>query len=357
MLPLLMLNSWFKCTPFCAEGGCPAAQLQSVDLLDTAIENDSMPVRSVSGGGIPVRSVSGGGQALRSISGGHSAAVLEPLQVNKLEHEATHSYSDVNPQSDLQACTLHPKLAELASAEQPNVAGSEDIQRPEDTDGDEEYALVWEGTLDLEEHSFLPFSFEVDISHTSALGLGVDTVDEELLIVTRISEGPVQEWNLSCEPDQIVRTHDRIKLVNGVKGKGTDLVQRIKDSFGEVLTLTFQRPHEVVKPVLKMPGITGLSVSFSIASSSIVINAISSGAAIDWNESHPANPILLKDRIVAVNGEQGLASYLSELLKNPKAEQLELTIVRYREKPQTMNLPSRQKAGINVSSWSSLMND
>eukprot|EP00931_Biecheleriopsis_adriatica_P096423 TRINITY_DN70079_c0_g1_i1.p1 TRINITY_DN70079_c0_g1~~TRINITY_DN70079_c0_g1_i1.p1 ORF type:complete len:232 (+),score=42.91 TRINITY_DN70079_c0_g1_i1:49-744(+) len=54
------------------------------------------------------------------------------------------------------------------------------------------------------------------------------------IAVMDIRVGLVQEWNLSAPPDATVKTGDRILAVNGVEGKGTDLLEKISNARGQL---------------------------------------------------------------------------------------------------------------------------
>eukprot|EP00933_Yihiella_yeosuensis_P082962 TRINITY_DN9700_c0_g1_i1.p1 TRINITY_DN9700_c0_g1~~TRINITY_DN9700_c0_g1_i1.p1 ORF type:complete len:276 (+),score=32.07 TRINITY_DN9700_c0_g1_i1:99-926(+) len=194
--------------------------------------------------------------------------------------------------------------------------------------------VIWNEASELQ-----PFRFDVILnraclSETCRLGIDIDLVDPEIAVVSNIPpDGLVSHWNQVCQPAEVVKPHDRLKLVGRLPGSGADLVQRIKQApLEKPLVLTFERPVESTHVVIPHPGETGVEVSFSGVSQSLMIESISYGTIGSWNRSHPCDPVMTKDRIISVNGVSGSAAVLEQQFQRAKFAGIELKILRYRQR-------------------------
>lgn len=72
-----------------------------------------------------------------------------------------------------------------------------------------------------------PSEFVVSITRADAPTIGMDlryAPNGNTLMITRVGEGPMQEWN-SKHPDKAVCKHDRIVQLNDVRGAPLQLLQ------------------------------------------------------------------------------------------------------------------------------------
>eukprot|EP00927_Polykrikos_kofoidii_P020322 TRINITY_DN19613_c0_g1_i2.p1 TRINITY_DN19613_c0_g1~~TRINITY_DN19613_c0_g1_i2.p1 ORF type:complete len:370 (+),score=54.69 TRINITY_DN19613_c0_g1_i2:44-1111(+) len=83
--------------------------------------------------------------------------------------------------------------------------------------------------------------YEVVIQKKKCVGLEVSSRKDTILIVKLVGEGgPVEEWNRTAQPQNVVRIGDRITKVNGVMGNTVELLDEIRTS--NTVTLCLRRP-------------------------------------------------------------------------------------------------------------------
>merc|ERR1711879_870242 len=68
------------------------------------------------------------------------------------------------------------------------------------------------------------------------IGLKIDEKEEHLLI-TKVKEGLIQEWNLA-HPDLVVCTGDRITEVNGVRGDSSRMFEVLSQDLEVRMTIS-----------------------------------------------------------------------------------------------------------------------
>eukprot|EP00933_Yihiella_yeosuensis_P008468 TRINITY_DN113929_c0_g1_i1.p1 TRINITY_DN113929_c0_g1~~TRINITY_DN113929_c0_g1_i1.p1 ORF type:complete len:227 (+),score=37.04 TRINITY_DN113929_c0_g1_i1:215-895(+) len=178
--------------------------------------------------------------------------------------------------------------------------------------------------------SLAPRDFDVELDKTAALGLCIDTADDERVIVKRVeATGLLHEWNRKCPADKIVQPNDRISKINDIAVKAVDLTSptsKILLAGSAPLKLSIQRPTVRICK-LKKPGSYGLQLGYKQSSTGLAIKNIQSGLLQDWNLANPTRAIENRDRIVAINEQSGTAP---ELLKRLSVlSEVSLTILHY----------------------------
>eukprot|EP00933_Yihiella_yeosuensis_P083374 TRINITY_DN9756_c1_g1_i1.p1 TRINITY_DN9756_c1_g1~~TRINITY_DN9756_c1_g1_i1.p1 ORF type:complete len:300 (+),score=19.45 TRINITY_DN9756_c1_g1_i1:71-901(+) len=163
-----------------------------------------------------------------------------------------------------------------------------------------------------------PEIYEIEFFKHSTLGISLDTLDQECLVVSSIKEGLVKQRNESCEDSCEVRQHDRIRLVNGVPGSAEELVRMIGESAGKI-TLTLERPWTVDVCVERSDLqnlLLGKSLESSRDSTNLRISHLNDALTAKLSEtSQMGNRIKVGDRVAAVNRQSGYANDLFAVLE------------------------------------------
>eukprot|EP00933_Yihiella_yeosuensis_P055985 TRINITY_DN54968_c0_g1_i1.p1 TRINITY_DN54968_c0_g1~~TRINITY_DN54968_c0_g1_i1.p1 ORF type:complete len:239 (+),score=28.73 TRINITY_DN54968_c0_g1_i1:75-791(+) len=230
-------------------------------------------------------------------------------------------------------CCCSPKTNEISEASHvvrlsDAFSGNDQEIRPSNLTKNGQFGIGAGSASSCNDPSTL--AFEVMLRMDCELGAGLDDLHEDFLIVTEIGSGALQNWNTTCRPpNQVVKPHDHIMLVNRAGGSSSNLMSRIESSEGQMLCLTIHRPKRV-ELLLQTPGELGIGVSCLPTSTSVMIEGMSAGRILDWNNQHPDKQILPYDRIVSVNGSQGNSRDIVQHLKHAaKSDRMSLTILCY----------------------------
>lgn len=177
------------------------------------------------------------------------------------------------------------------------------------------------------------YVFQTQIVKTPGRGLGLDLSphDGESLLVGRVKEGAVADWNATRPADacDLVVPGDRIVVVNGKEANAEELLVRMRAD--SVLNMTIRRKLLITVRVRRMPGDI-LGIELVEAAEGCVIESISSGSAADKaNRAHVSELTLRPgDRIVQANASTE-AKEIREEMRSGK--NLELKIRRANSKP------------------------
>ncbi|CAE8629710.1 unnamed protein product [Polarella glacialis] len=148
------------------------------------------------------------------------------------------------------------------------------------------------------------------------LGLIFDITDANLPVISRIKPDSLAfEWNLTCPESQVIRSMDRLVMVNGMGGRLCELVAKLME-VGD-FEITLGHPQEFTVTIHKDARGLGLLLepteSFGLFVSEVLNN--------------DTKGIKATDRIVAVNGKVGNCQELFELIKG--SDDLELSIISF----------------------------
>jgi len=163
------------------------------------------------------------------------------------------------------------------------------------------------------------FSVSIERDPTQPLGARVDALDEATVQVLELSAGPLEASGL--------RAGDFIVQVNGVRGDSERLVEELAAS-GR-LELSVRRPRGFGVAVRKRDPEEPFGLDFAAHgpdSRCLVVTKVGEGPVKEWGEANPKQEVRPRDRVVAVDGEEGRAEDLVERLRD--AQELHMTIVR-----------------------------
>lgn len=164
----------------------------------------------------------------------------------------------------------------------------------------------------------MEFSVQADKVKGKPLGLDLDIQDNCSAYVVAIREGPFQTFNQSSEPNKQLRAGDFILKVNGVTGKGSKLLDQMKQD--SHLDLLVRRPQEITAALERSDHgkKLGIEVTNHPIGKSLLITKISAGLVREWNEKNGSQELKAGDRVVAVGGQRGSAQELKKCLEAPK---------------------------------------
>lgn len=188
------------------------------------------------------------------------------------------------------------------------------------------------------------FNIRLPRAPGTKLGLSLDGNDGNYLLVERVGEGLVKQWNLA-NPTQALNPGDRIVSVNGVRGSPAVLIEETAKESSPLLNIIAMRgsqlaltsassggrvqapaPQEFMVKLLCMKGEKlGMSLDCDDGAT-LVITKINAGLMQSWNDAHPAMCIKTGDRIVTANGKRGDPKVLLE--QTQLGGELSLGIVR-----------------------------
>eukprot|EP00927_Polykrikos_kofoidii_P041655 TRINITY_DN35506_c0_g2_i1.p1 TRINITY_DN35506_c0_g2~~TRINITY_DN35506_c0_g2_i1.p1 ORF type:complete len:261 (+),score=40.39 TRINITY_DN35506_c0_g2_i1:93-875(+) len=171
-----------------------------------------------------------------------------------------------------------------------------------------------------------------DRSNEDDLCIDIDDKYEfHSLLILRVRNGPVKDWNDKNSPNFRVRHLDRIIEVNDMRGDSLRMKEVIKAERG-TLNMTIKRPMEfkinLVKGFKGHAAKIGLDIVHS-AMESLLIKRVKEGMINDWNSRNPMNGVRVGDRIVEINGERGDSQRLLDMVASKDA--LEVVICRISE--------------------------
>mmetsp|Transcript_64412 Transcript_64412/g.153649 ORF Transcript_64412/g.153649 Transcript_64412/m.153649 type:complete len:343 (-) Transcript_64412:199-1227(-) len=171
------------------------------------------------------------------------------------------------------------------------------------------------------------FCVEIDkdmVKH--GVGMEIQALDD-MLIILRLRDGPLREWNASHNQPLQVAPGDRILSVNDTSSDIEALLQGIKGSTH--LKLRIRRP-EYFQIAIDKSG-KGLGAALLVNTDPLGmlnINQLRDGALKDWNYANPSRQLRSGDRIVWVNGVQGKPRAMLDRVK--KDSQLDMVLLRLR---------------------------
>jgi len=150
----------------------------------------------------------------------------------------------------------------------------------------------------------------------SDLGLDIDSSDSKTLLILKVRDGPVKDWNTRTSKELRVRHLDRIIEVNGVSDDSTRLQDIIKAE-RDLLLLTIKRSKEVSCVLEKGSSGPTTKIGLDIVHSgmeSLLIKRVKEGLISDWNSKNPDRPVKVGDRIVQINGKRGDSNKLLDMV-------------------------------------------
>lgn len=178
------------------------------------------------------------------------------------------------------------------------------------------------------------FHISVDRTDGCSLGIEVEHYTDSVLIIMKIGEGLIQDWN-TANPDQILEENDLIVGANDVLGDVEQILLECRKT--APLSIAIRRPAckssapkkrdtEFTVTLDKTQGARlGLDVNHD-EGRELFIEKIDEGLVLDWNKEHPDRQVLIDDRIVEVNGVSGdVKLMLNECMQDAL---LELTLIR-----------------------------
>jgi len=155
-------------------------------------------------------------------------------------------------------------------------------------------------------------------SVTASLGLQLDAADRTTLYICAMVglNGPVAAYNATVGEDEQISVGDYIYAVNGIQGSAVKMLSRLQSTL--VLDLEVRKPllWTVVLPrEAKQP--VGLELSFAKEGRSLVVDKVTEGPCVQWNEENPHLGVQRYDHIISINGVEGETSVLLEVLATP----------------------------------------
>lgn len=183
-----------------------------------------------------------------------------------------------------------------------------------------------------------------------SVGLDVDWGDMERLVITKVkANGLVADWNRD-NPAQPVSIGDSIVEVNGARGDAKSLLNEVKYSDAEVLSMVIQKHSlgndlaaaNVPEVFSNLPRLRdkgdfriaflkrendafGVNVDFGDLRK-LVITSIKPGLVATWNQENPAQTVSIGDAIVQINDKRGDAKELLAVVKHFKSGEVSLVI-------------------------------
>jgi len=170
------------------------------------------------------------------------------------------------------------------------------------------------------------FTLTVDKIPGKPVGVDIDIQDVRSAYVVCVKEGPFQTYNKSTTMMRQLKVGDFIVKVNGVQGKGSKLMEQMKQD--DSLELVVRRPMELTVAVCR----TDTSQRVCEATNhpigkALLITKINGGSCLAaWNLANPAKEVKAGDRIVAVDGRKGSATDLKKMIEASIVYQI--TVVR-----------------------------
>lgn len=165
----------------------------------------------------------------------------------------------------------------------------------------------------------LPAELKIVLKKTPGqeLGLSLDIFEKVNCLISAVKEkGIVSDYNSSVESHLAIRESLYLVACNGIED-AVQLVEALKKS-GATLNLTLRRSHELTVHLVKSDGALKMNLHHVPDSSSVLITAIGEGPVTKWNTENPDRQVKVGDRIVAVNGQRGLAKDLYDSIKAVK---------------------------------------
>mmetsp|Transcript_61651 Transcript_61651/g.144570 ORF Transcript_61651/g.144570 Transcript_61651/m.144570 type:complete len:319 (-) Transcript_61651:67-1023(-) len=164
----------------------------------------------------------------------------------------------------------------------------------------------------------------------SSLGLNLDALDGQSLIISAVKAGPIRAYNEQQDDDDLMLQHgDSIVEVNGARGSSQALLERLKAD--SELTLSIKRPVAFTISIARAYAPLGLQVEHAPNGTSLLVKTVNPGLIKDWNLSHRGMGIKRRDRVKTVNGSQGNPAELMAKMKMAavQGERLDIEVCRY----------------------------
>lgn len=154
-----------------------------------------------------------------------------------------------------------------------------------------------------------------EASATSTLGLDLDKMDRQNLMVVKTQPGLVSEYNKLAASDEVIRKGDRIWRVNGKTGSADELLEMLATD--KKLHLLISRCKEKEVYVEKKGKTLGIQLVVTEKASCLTVEKVNPGGLVaTLNEkTSDDRQIRVHDKIVAVDGIQGLAPELMKQIK------------------------------------------
>jgi len=146
------------------------------------------------------------------------------------------------------------------------------------------------------------------------LGLELDFSDGETAYVVGVQFGAMHLYNQTAKAQDRVRIGDFVISVNGTRGSGDGLLEKIKTS--SRLDMVVHRPVEF--SVAVDLGDRPLGLELMVGAACLLVGKVLDGATQDWNEANPDQQVRSKDRIIAVGNERASGEELLERLRATK---------------------------------------
>lgn len=162
------------------------------------------------------------------------------------------------------------------------------------------------------------YSIELDRSGGTRLGMSILEHVGETLLVTAVTGGLVEEWNI-CHSgeDAQVRPGDRIVVVNGIRSNTYLLLEECKKN--KVLHMGILRPpcQELAPGVhsVALDKTGGMKLGIDISQHdgrTLLVTEIRDGLVKEWNRENPCHQVRPGDRIIKVNSCANCARKLLE---------------------------------------------
>jgi len=175
------------------------------------------------------------------------------------------------------------------------------------------------------------WEFEVTVvKNGEELGLDVLQQDWQTLLISRVKDGPLMEWNLS-HPERSVCQGDRIIEVNGQRGNSEELIAAIRG--GRSLHLMVRRLLEFCVTVWRPVGGAGSRLGLEVAQQArcLRILQVTDGLLRRWNAGVAFDlRVQAGDSVIEVDGIRGTSAELLWAIQRNEQEQLQLVVVRGR---------------------------
>mmetsp|Transcript_105700 Transcript_105700/g.252132 ORF Transcript_105700/g.252132 Transcript_105700/m.252132 type:complete len:306 (+) Transcript_105700:122-1039(+) len=174
------------------------------------------------------------------------------------------------------------------------------------------------------------FQVIVERAPGSSLGLNLDALDGQSLIISAVKAGPVRAFNeKQDDEDNMLQCGDSIVEVNGARGSSQGLLEHLK--VDTELILTIKRPISFTISIARAYAPLGLQVEHAPNGTSLLVKTVNPGLIKDWNLSHRGMGIKRRDRVITVNGSQGNPAELMAKMKMAavQGERLDIEVCRY----------------------------
>ncbi|CAJ1436633.1 unnamed protein product [Effrenium voratum] len=169
-----------------------------------------------------------------------------------------------------------------------------------------------------------PNTFVVHLKRrpSCVVGLDVDRLDQQNLMVLKTQPGLVSEYNKTAPQEQVIRKGDRIRKVNGKSGRADELLAYL--TLEGKLDLEVQHCQEYEFHIEKKGKTLGLQLAVTEKASCLTVERVEPhGVIARLNEAHD-HKIQAHDKIMAVDGTHGLAPELMKQIKEKDSFKLKV---------------------------------